>query len=153
MTRQTQKYLAARNQARALALRLPSQIANDKLYERLEGEGFWWNGDTWTNEPRSRSRRIDIDGSGANPDLIEFRVTAQADKLLYITEALRKMGEALGWTFVQQSDGYENRNQAPLGDANKRIRVYSSFIMPDLPGFSGFINEEGEFVPDSEAQS
>lgn len=153
MARRTQKYLAAVNQARALAIRNASAMANDTLYERLEGQGYWWKSDAgrWTNEPRPRSRRIEMDGSGANPDLLEFRVTAQGDRLPYISQALRKMADVLGWTFVQQSEGYENRNQDGLQEANKRVRVYLSFIMPSDPLATEasarggvYIDDEGE---------
>lgn len=131
MARQTKKYVAAATTMRVtVGQRVPHNLSAENLYERLEAAGYWWNQEKWTNAPRptGRSKRISIDGAGANPDLIEFRVTAQSDKVASVVEALRGMAQTAGWAFVQQSEGYENRDQV---DAElKRVRVYASFIAP-----------------------
>lgn len=120
MARRTKKYIAA--QAAARHYGLSSRGENQQLYDRLQGNNLWWNGQTWQKglPPKPATK------------IIRIRVMAAADVVSGHADKLSELLQEEGYQLLDMS--------APCSCRPPRqqdSRVYIQCLSPELQQSSG----------------
>lgn len=110
--RRTKKWTEAHATIYMKNLPMPAIKDNEKMYEVLESNGYWWNGKkkAWEKEATRPSTTIFADKKGKPTGIMRLRLMCHPDEVQWLSDALHDNPH---FTVIEESDKtYANRRGA-----------------------------------------